>query len=210
MSFFDQIGLTLFSFDESLNVASVLPVGKDGQKAHDAVHLNQQSLGHSEDSALSHDDHLQEEGSVEDQRSKGHEMSREKGNEEGRQPAQEGDPVEAEDHTTGGSDSLSALKIHIEGKIMSQNTSQSGVYDQEIFHLRIGCSKGIADNDRSQDGLGHISRKDNESVFGTQYPKGVGGAGIAGTVLADVNSLCLSHYKSSLEQAQYITDQKTV
>ena len=92
---------------------------------------------------------------------------------------------------------------------MSQDRACGCIHSQQWQHIRIFVSKDQAYCEYSQDSLGHISKKYDQSGLFTKHTQGIGRSCIAASALTDINPMHLSINISRLKDSKHISNGKT-
>ena len=134
-------------------------------------------------------------------------MRDEKQSKEGDHADQRKPGVKCDHHTGSRRNSLTALKVHVERIIVSQNGSSARIEAKELDDLFMALTEYSPYQQRRKYALQAVPQEYDQSCLAPKDAKRIGRARIAAPVLPDVNSLQLSIKESRLKQSKNISDQ---
>ena len=129
---------TFRSLKQAADVAAVFPDRHRRQKADDQIHLIQMRLRHVKQNAiLAADNRAKENIKINGNRPEGNVTCQRKYDKIKSKPDRTENRGQHEIHAGGGGNSLSALKMQITRKIVSENDSGARIYRQKRNHIRM-------------------------------------------------------------------------
>ena len=206
---FENIGLALFSRQQSADILAVSVPSHKCQNALDDNDLYQHCAADAEHAHPAFNNELDPGPEIEKEGSERHKLGSQIRDKEKQEPGGDEGPVESEDEPRHDRDAFAALEAHINGIVMTQHDPGKGPYLEQIDGLRVGFAEQGADKQNGDEALEHITQKNRQAGFGAQDPHGICGPGIAAPVFTDVDPLALPEKVGGLKKAEDISNHET-